>query len=327
MLELGVGFAPNLTVRQNIQIHGRLAGIPARQVRAAEAAILDFSGLTAHADSLLGACPGGSAVQLGFAAVMCLGAEIVLADEVLAVGDADFRRTCEDKVREAGRAGGSVLFVSHDMAAIRRICTRVIWIDRGRIVRDGPAEDVVLAYMTELLQGRLLSPLTREGLAGSCTLLDLRLLDRNHSQVGALQVTEPGYIDCLFRVTRPDVAITVTIELRCGKQSVFTTTSAPVTTREAQTFRAGVLVPADLLNELPYAAVVTLHAHALDERPAVAGEDRLEFSAMNPHPERSVWRDWAWGRGGVISPRLPWSVEALGVHETPSAGAVPGAPA
>jgi lipopolysaccharide transport system ATP-binding protein len=314
MLELGVGFAPNLTVRQNIQIHGRLAGIPARRVSAAEDAILQFSGLAAAADLPLGSCPGGSAVQLGFAAVICLGAEVVLADEVLAVGDSEFRRACEERVLAAGNSGESVLFVSHDMAAIRRICSRVIWIDRGKIVRDGPTADVVNAYTTELLAGRLLPPLTREGLAGSCALLDVRLLDGNRAQVGALQLSEPGYIDCLFRVSRPDVTIEVEAEVSSGKHVVFVSKSRPITSREPATFRAGVRIPADTLNELSYRGRVRLRVTGTtDGKPetVVAAEERLEFSAMNPHPERSVWNDWSWGRGGLISPRLPWRLEAV----------------
>ena len=313
MLELGIGFAPELTVRQNIQIHGRLAGVPGRQVRAAEEEILAFAGLTAFADQALGSCPSGSAVQLGFSAVICLGAEVLLADEVLAIGDSEFRRACEARVKAAGASGESVLFVSHDMAAIRRICTRVIWIDRGRIVRDGATEAVVLAYSAELLAGRLREPLTTEGLASSCVLLDLRLLDNAREQVGALQLTEPGYIDCLFRLTRPDVVVLADIELWYGKHLVFSTTSQPITTRDEGTFRAGVRLPADLLNELPYQARVRLRVGAMgtaSPEMVLAAEERLDFQAMNPHPERSVWNDWSWGRGGLLSPRLPWRIEA-----------------
>jgi homopolymeric O-antigen transport system ATP-binding protein len=312
MLELGVGFAPELTVRQNIQIHGRLAGIPTRRILAAEDDILQLSGLAAFADLPLSTCPGGCAVQLGFAAVICLGAEVVLADEVLAVGDSEFRKACEERVRAAGSSGESVLFVSHDMAAIRRICTRVIWIDRGRIVRDGPTEDVVEAYITALLGGRLLAPLAGDGLATSCALLDARLLDDSRAQVGALQLTEAGYIDCLFRVTRPDVSVTVDIELWTRKTLVFSTSSAPIATRETTTFRAGVRIPEDVLNETQYQARFRLRATGLSNgamTTVVAAEDRLDFAAMNPHPERSVWHDWQWGRGGLVSPRLKWHLE------------------
>jgi lipopolysaccharide transport system ATP-binding protein len=310
MLELGIGFAPELTVRQNIQIHGRLAGIPARQIDAAEESILGLARLSGLGDAVLGECPSGSAVHLGFAAMIGLGAEVILADEVLAVGDSAFRQACEERVRAAGASGESVLFVSHDMGAIRRICTRVIWIDRGRIVMAGAPGDVVDAYTSELLAGRLLPPLTQQGLAASCTLLDVRLLDADRAQVGAMQVTEPGYLDCLFRLSRPDVAVAVDVELRQGKHHVFTATSQAITARTPTTFRAGMRMPAHFLNEQPYEARFRLRVAGVsgsgDE--VVAAEERLEFAVMNPHPEQSVWNDWRWGRPGLVSPRLSWAV-------------------
>jgi ABC-type polysaccharide/polyol phosphate transport system ATPase subunit len=309
MLELGIGFAPELTVHQNIQISGRLAGMSARRIAEAEDTILQFAGLTDYRDVRLAACPSGSSVHLGFAAMVGLGADVVLADEVLAVGDSAFRRACEERVRAAGASGESVLFVSHDMAAIRRICTRVIWIDRGRIVRDGATGDVVSAYTDELLAGRLRAPLTAEGLASSCVLLDVRLLDATRAQVGALQLTEPGYIDCLFRITRPDVVVAVEIELWALKHHVFTVSSKPIAAATATTLRAGICIPADVLNELEYEARVRLRvAGAGDAVPIVSAEERLTFSAMNPHPAQSVWNDWSGGRAGLVSPRLSWSV-------------------
>jgi lipopolysaccharide transport system ATP-binding protein len=311
MLELGIGFAPDLSVRENIQIHGRLAGIPTRRIYEAEERILRFAELAEYRDVPLGACPSGSSVQLGFAAMVTLAADIILADEVLAVGDSRFRRACEERVRAAGLSGEAVLFVSHDMNAIRRICTRVIWIDRGRIVQAGPTEDVVHAYTSELLAGRLLPALTGDGLAASSRLLDLRLLDADRSQVGALQLTEAGYIDCLFQVSRPDVAVTVQMDLWQGKHHVLTTTSPrPVTARSVTTFRAGVRIPGHFLNELPYHARCRLSVTSLtnpDLAAVVAAEERLDFAVMNPHPHESVWKDWQWGRGGIVSPRLSWT--------------------
>jgi len=311
MLELGVGFAPELSVRQNIQIQGRLAGIPARQIRDAEDAILDFAGLTDYRDVPLHECPSGSSVQLGFAAMIGLGADIVLADEVLAVGDSAFRHACEERVRAAGESGESVLFVSHDMAAIRRVCTRVIWIDKGKIVQAGPTEEVVAAYTAELLAGRLLPPLTGEGLAASCLLLDTRLLDADHAPIGAMQLTKPGYIDCLVRVLRPDVAAVVDIELWRERHCLSRATSRPITARRPTTFRAGIRIPADFLNELTYQARFRVRVVGIagSEAPeVVAGEERLEFAAMNPHPQESVWNDWPWNRNGLVSPRLAWTM-------------------
>jgi lipopolysaccharide transport system ATP-binding protein len=319
MLELGIGSAPELTVRQNLQIQGRLAGVPGRVIDAAEASILEFAGLTACADLPLHECPTGSAVQLGFAAMVGLGTEIVLADEVLAVGDSEFRQACEERVRAAGVSGHSVLFVSHDMAAIRRICTRVIWIDKGRIVRDGPTDDVVTAYTEELLAGHLLPALTGEGLGASCRLLDTRLLDAAHAPIGAMQLTKPGYLDCLLRVLRPDVAAVVDVELWRLRHCLVRTTSEAITARRPTTFRVGLRLPADFLNEQSYQARFRVRVRRLggsDPTEAVAAEERLEFTAMNPHPEQSVWNDWQWNRNGLVSLRLPWRIEP-----EPAAGA------
>jgi lipopolysaccharide transport system ATP-binding protein len=310
MLELGVGFAPSLTVRQNIHIQGRLAGISGRRIVEAEDAILEESGLRSYADGPLRACPGGSGVQLAFAAMVGFGADVILADEVLAVGDSAFRRTCEDRVRAAASAGASVLFVSHDMAAIRRICSRVIWIDRGRLVRSGPPDEVVEAYTSELLAGRLRPASGGDGLEAGCALLDLRLLDATGGQVGALQLSEPGYIDCVFRIN-PGIAAVVEMTLYHRKNVVFSRQSAPFTSVVTSTFRAGLLIPADFLNEQQYQVRVRLLARRLVDIEVVSvAEERLEFSVLNPHPERSVWHDWPGARRGLISPRLSWSVQS-----------------
>jgi lipopolysaccharide transport system ATP-binding protein len=314
MLELGIGFAPDLTVRQNIQIQGRLAGIPGKRVLASEERILDLSGMAAFRDVPLRLCPSGSAVQLGFATMMGLGAEVVLADEVLAVGDAAFRKMCEEQVEAVGASGVSVLFVSHDMAAIRRICSRVIWIDRGRIVQIGPTDEVVNEYTTELLAGRLLPPLSGEALAASCRLLAARLLDENHAPVGALTITNAGYLDCLVRVSRPDVTVCVDVELWLDEHHLFTVTSPSMQAPQATTFRTAVHIPGDFLNEQQYQA--RFRVRALDHRNPVGaammtGEERLDFRVINVQREQSVWNEWAGTSKGFISPRLTWRLSGM----------------
>ena len=309
MLELGIGFAPDLTVRQNIQIQGRLAGIPGKRVLASEERILELSGMAPLREIPLRLCPSGTAVQLGFATMMGLGAEVVLADEVLAVGDAAFRKMCEEQVEAVGASGVSVLFVSHDMAAIRRICSRAIWIDRGRIVQIGPTDEVVNAYTTELLAGRLLAPLTGEALAASCRLLAARLLDENHAPVGALTITSAGYLDCLVRVSRPDITAVVDVELWLDEHHLFTVTSPPMQAPQATTFRTAVHIPGDFLNEQQYQArfrVRALGHHDPDGAPTITTEERLDFRVINVQRHQSVWSEWTGTSKGFISPRLTW---------------------
>jgi lipopolysaccharide transport system ATP-binding protein len=314
MLELGIGFAPDLTVRQNIQIQGRLAGIPGKRILASEERILELSAMAPFRDIPLRLCPSGSAVQLGFATMMGLGAEVVLADEVLAVGDAAFRKMCEAQVEAVGASGVSVLFVSHDMAAIRRICSRVIWIDRGRIMHIGPTDEVVNAYTTELLAGRLLPPLSGEALAASCRLLAARLLDENHAPVGALTITNAGYLDCLVRVSRPDVTAFVDVELWLDEHHLFTVTSPPMQAPQATTLRTAVHIPGDFLNEQQYQARFRLRA--LDHRnpggaPTITTEERLDFRVINVQRDQSVWNEWAGTSKGFISPRLTWRLSGM----------------
>lgn len=312
MLELGIGFAPDLTVRENIQIQGRLAGISPKKIQEVEDNILEFAELTAFRDKSLRSCPSGSFAQLSFATMIHFNVDIILADEVLAVGDARFRQVCEDRVKAAGKSGETVLFVSHDMNAIRRICSRVIWMDKGKIIRIGPTEEVVKSYISELLAGRLLPPIIETELVTSCRLLDFRLLDANRAPVGALQMTEDGYIDCLLRVSRADIVVTIDMELWQGNHLILSTqTERPAIYRESPVFRAGIKIPGNLLNELPYQARCRVCVSPLfnyNLAPIVAVEEQLNFSVMNSRPNESVWTNWAWGRPGIISPKLSWSI-------------------
>ena len=287
LLELGVGFASELTVRENIELYSRLAGIRTARIPAAEAQILAMARLTEYRDMPLQACPSGSFVQLAFAAMISLDADIVLADEILAVGDSAFRRTCEECISDIAASGGSVLFVSHDMNAIRRICNRVIWIDKGRIRQDGATDQVVQAYTTELLAGRLTQSTTDDVRAG-CQILDMRLLDGDDEQIGALQITEAGRIDCIFRIERPDISVYVQLELRDikGKVNILTsTTPLPVHARHRTAFHAGVRIPANLSNKSSYQARCRLFVQNRTDpsaTPVAVAEEQMDFAVLNP---------------------------------------------
>ena len=208
-----------------------------------------------------------------------------MPSEVLAVGDAQFRHAGEERIRALAGAGGSVLFVSHDMNAIKRCCARVLWLDRGRVRRIGPTEEVVRAYLAELLGGELAPQSTRNAVYG-CRLLDVRLLDAAREQIGALQITEPAYVECVLRLERPDVAVTAEVELWQDRALVLTcSTPHAIQVRRPASWRAGLRLPADFLNEGAYRAQVRLLAHdATADAPVVADEADLEFTAVNSRP-------------------------------------------
>ncbi len=152
LLEVGTGFHPELTGRENIFLSGTILGMRRAEVRKKFDAIVAFAGIGRFLDTPVKHYSSGMHVRLGFAVAAHLEPEILLVDEVLAVGDAAFQKKCLGKMDEVSRAGRTVIFVSHNMTAVRSLCPRALWIDEGALVRDGPAGEVVDAY----LRGQLL---------------------------------------------------------------------------------------------------------------------------------------------------------------------------
>lgn len=152
LLEVGTGFHSELTGRENIFLSGSILGMRREEVRARFDAIVDFAGIGRFLDTPVKHYSSGMHVRLGFAVAAHLEPEILLVDEVLAVGDAAFQKKCLGKMGEVSRAGRTVVFVSHNMTAVRSLCPRALWIDEGAIVQDGPAGEVVDGY----LHGQLL---------------------------------------------------------------------------------------------------------------------------------------------------------------------------
>jgi len=307
LLELGLGFAPELTLRENIRLYARLSGLGLREAIKAEDRILEFAELTEFRDLALEKCPSGAFIRLAFSAMVNMQADIILADEVLAVGDSAYRHACEERIRNAPITGETILFVSHDMNAIRRICTRVVWIDHGAVRMTGDTGSVVSAYETELLGGALDD---EHDANAPCRILDLRLLGDDHAPVGALQMEAPAYIDCAFRLAQPTSAATVEMQLWRGSKLHVLTALCPerFNATRPTTFRTALKIPADFLNEAEYIVKCrVLQRQGPGEPDSIGDEQSLTFQVFNTSPERSVWADWRWGRAGLIAPRLDWS--------------------
>ncbi|WP_051630911.1 ABC transporter ATP-binding protein [Afifella pfennigii] len=147
LLEVGTGFHPDLTGRQNIFVAAALIGISVAEARRNFDAIVDYADLADFIDVPVKRYSSGMYMRLAFAVTALLESDILLLDEVLAVGDANFQKKTKASVAQTSHEGRTVLFVSHSMQAIRQICTRCIWIDHGRIVRSGTPEEIVEAYL------------------------------------------------------------------------------------------------------------------------------------------------------------------------------------
>ena len=154
LLELGAGFGREFSGRENIALSGALYGLSRAEVASRTDAIVAFSELGEFIEAPVKAYSAGMLVRLGFSIAAFLEPDVMLIDEVLAVGDAGFQRKCHDRLAERIAAGMTLVFVSHDADAIRFACDRVIVLDAGRVTFDGATEEALAFYNTSFEQGR-----------------------------------------------------------------------------------------------------------------------------------------------------------------------------
>ncbi len=147
LLELGAGFHPDLTGRENIFLNASLLGLSRAEVETRLESIIDYSGIRTFIDSPIQTYSTGMTARLGFSVVAHTDPDILLVDEVFAVGDADFQQRCEETIRGMIARGATLFLVSHDMRVVREICSKVIWIEEGRVREIGDPAKVVERYL------------------------------------------------------------------------------------------------------------------------------------------------------------------------------------
>ena len=147
LLELGAGFHPELNGRENIRLNGSILGLGRKQIDALMDEIIDFSGIEEFIDEPVKIYSSGMFVRLGFSIAVNLDPEILIMDEVIAVGDEAFQRKCMDHLYQLRRDGCSIILVSHSMGSIQEICDRAVWLDHGAVQSIGSAADVCREYM------------------------------------------------------------------------------------------------------------------------------------------------------------------------------------
>ncbi|MGH9270913.1 MAG: ABC transporter ATP-binding protein [Ilumatobacteraceae bacterium] len=153
LLEVGTGFHGELTGIENTYLNGAILGMSRSEVTRRLDEIIDFAGVSGFMDTPVKRYSSGMYLRLGFAIAAHLEVDILVVDEVLAVGDAEFQRRCIGKISEAERSGRTVLFVSHNMEALVRLCPTAIWLESGRVKASGPSREIVDQYLRSSLRG------------------------------------------------------------------------------------------------------------------------------------------------------------------------------
>ncbi len=150
LLELGVGFEQELTGRENITLNGVLLGLRRREIDRRVDDIIEFSGLSRFMDTLLKGYSSGMQIRLGFSIAVHSNPEILLVDEIMAVGDAEFRARCLERIAALRAEQSTIVYVSHDLQTVAAISDRVAWLDGGRLIEVGDPEQVVARYEHEV---------------------------------------------------------------------------------------------------------------------------------------------------------------------------------
>ena len=206
LLEVGTGFHPELTGRENIYLNGAILGMRRQEIQRKFDEIVAFSEVERFIDTPMKHFSSGMYMRLAFAVAAHLEPDILLVDEVLAVGDAAFQRKCLGRMGEISRAGRTVLFVSHNMGAVAGLCERAFWLDRGRLQQEGPVEAVLTAYLTQLSAGAAAADVeTQPRVAGGrhIRLTGLDLLDGDGRPSAQFRHGEPLIMRFGYRVLEP----------------------------------------------------------------------------------------------------------------------------
>jgi len=217
LLEVGTGFHHELTGRENVYLNGTILGMRKTEIDRKFDAIVGFSGIEKFIDTPVKRYSSGMMVRLAFSVAAHLEPEILMIDEVLAVGDLEFQKKCLNKMEDVGQEGRTVLFVSHNLPAVTRLCQRVILVDGGRIVEDGPPGAVVRKYLNAEQGGGAAQEWTDLGQAPGGPVVRLRAIRVRNVEGEVSEVVDIRSrfgIDIEYEVLQPDHQLLVRFGLR-----------------------------------------------------------------------------------------------------------------
>jgi lipopolysaccharide transport system ATP-binding protein len=325
LLEVGTGFHPELTGRENIRLNGAILGMSRADVTRRFDEIVAFAEVEQFLDTPVKHYSSGMYMRLAFAVAAHLESEILLVDEVLAVGDSAFQRKCIGKMGEVAHEGRTVMFVSHNMTAVSQLCTRAIYLVGGTVVSDGPVAETVLAYLSSIgsSTGEHVWPLDEAPRNENVELHAVRVVSGGVSR-GEVPLDEPVELRVDFRCLRPKLDdLCVNIYLLDGMgMTVLSTANTPWANAVQDPwfgsehvpgmYRATCTIPADFLNEGRYYVTVYLVTLTPLEVEARA-EHAVSFSTLDRGSMREAGMGGPWV--GAIRVRLPWTTIPLETGE------------
>jgi len=316
LLEVGTGFNQELTGRENVYLNGAILGMKRTEIEDRFDDIVDFSGVERFIDTPVKRYSSGMYVRLAFAVAAHFEPEIMLVDEVLAVGDAEFQRRCLGRMEELGNAGRTVLFVSHALPAVAQLCDRAIWIDAGRIVGDGAPAEVIASYLHQTHSAGTERTWPEESAPGNdlVRILAIRALPHEGMPPGVVDVRKPIGIEVVFKVLREGKPLFPKIKV-LDQEGAVAFNAMDTGERWLQPTPPGEYVstawiPGNLLNEgsaIVEAAICSLDFPKLEHHAAVY--EAVSFEVLDPGEGDSARGRFSGQWRGVVRPLLEWTVE------------------
>jgi lipopolysaccharide transport system ATP-binding protein len=315
LLEVGTGFHPELTGRENIYLNGAILGMKRAEIERKFDEIVSFAEVARFVDTPIKRYSSGMNLRLAFSVAAHLEPEILVVDEVLAVGDAEFQRKCLGKMSDVARQGRTVLFVSHDMSAILRLTEEALLLEGGQIALRAPSQEAVDSYLSSGLASEGQTSWDRSDprleAARPFRPLALRVLGRDGKLTGRVSSAEPFSLEFEYELEQDLKALRVGLYLFTSRgEPVFTSfdTDDPrdyqrMSVRRAGRYRSRCSIPSDLLNEGRF--VLGVNASAFRVRSYFTDEHALAFSVDGTGAPGSQWAE---PRRGPLRPALSWEV-------------------
>lgn len=217
LLEVGTGFHQDLTGRENIFLNGAILGMTKAEIAEKLDEIIEFSGIAKYIDTPVKRYSSGMMVRLGFAVAAHLEPEILIVDEVLAVGDQEFQDKCIGKMQSVSRSGRTVLFVSHNLSAVQNLCTSCLYLKNGQIVERGPTAKVIETYLTEnknvQLTGVIPHDFYRIYSNGEAFFRNILIKDTQDSTVSKLAFNQPFKVNLELEVMKELRGVMINVNL------------------------------------------------------------------------------------------------------------------
>ncbi len=315
LLEVGTGFHPELTGRENIYLNGAILGMRRAYIDQQFDEIVSFAEIEKFIDTPVKHYSSGMYLRLAFAVAAHLEPEILLVDEVLAVGDANFQRKCLGKMGDVTQQGRTVLLVSHNMGAISTLCQRAIWIEGGTVAKDGPASAVVSAYLNSgsSTAGQKIWPADKRPGNQSFKLVSAALKNAAGEITSEINISEESYIEIEFEVIRPGTRVILVLGIcdSVGDQIFASFNNGPENPTynvalQPGCYRSRCQIYGNLLNDgrfyLTIAGMVDLWTESF------IAQHVFSFEALD---DGVLKRDYRGGFSGPIRPKLLWDTTAL----------------